>query len=61
MNPELTGMLEEVLSRGFQALVLTNAMQPLRNHRDALLELRDRYGDRLTIRVSVDHYAPAPA
>lgn len=58
MNPELTAMLEDVLSRGFQALVLTNAMRPLRKQREALLNLRDRYGDRLTIRVSVDHYDP---
>jgi uncharacterized Fe-S cluster-containing radical SAM superfamily protein len=59
MNPDLVGMLEDVLSRGLQALVLTNAMQPLRKQRQALLDLRDRYGEQLTIRVSVDHFDPA--
>ena len=29
MNPELPAMLEAVLSRGFRALVLTNAMKPM--------------------------------
>jgi len=56
MNPELTGMLEDVLSRGLAALVLTNAMKPMAKCKPALLRLRDRYGDRLTIRVSIDHY-----
>src|SRR6266478_4633046 len=56
MNPELTAMLEDVLSRGLAALVLTNAMKPMAKCKPALLRLRDRYGDRLTIRVSIDHY-----
>jgi uncharacterized Fe-S cluster-containing radical SAM superfamily protein len=56
MNPELTAMLEDVLSRGLAALVLTNAMKPMAKCQPALLRLKDRYGDRLTIRVSIDHY-----
>ena len=56
MNPELPAMLEDVLSRDLAALVLTNAMTPMAKCRPALLRLRDRYGDRLTIRVSIDHY-----
>jgi hypothetical protein len=58
MNPELPGMLEDVLSRGFRALVLTNAMKPMAKCKPALLKLRSRFGDRLTIRVSIDHYGP---
>jgi hypothetical protein len=58
MNPELPGMLEDVLSRGFRALVLTNAMKPMAKCKPSLLKLRDRFGDRLTIRVSIDHYGP---
>jgi len=57
MNPELPAMLEEVLVRDLAALVLTNAMKPMAKCRPALLRLRDRYGERLTIRVSIDHYA----
>jgi hypothetical protein len=56
MNPDIIAMLDDVLSRGFDALVLTNAMKPLRKRRPELLALRDAYGDRLTIRVSLDHY-----
>jgi uncharacterized Fe-S cluster-containing radical SAM superfamily protein len=56
MNPELTAMLDDVLSRGLTALVLTNAMKPMAKCKPALLRLKDRFGDRLTIRVSIDHY-----
>jgi uncharacterized Fe-S cluster-containing radical SAM superfamily protein len=57
MNRELPAMLEDCLSRGFRVLVLTNAMKPMQKARDALLALDARFHDRLTIRVSVDHYA----
>jgi MoaA/NifB/PqqE/SkfB family radical SAM enzyme len=59
MNPDIIAMLDAVLSRGLDALVLTNAMKPLRKRRPDMLALREKYGDRLTIRVSVDHYDPA--
>jgi len=57
MNPDLPGMLADALGRGFSALVLTNAMRPMRKMAGALLALRDRFGARLRIRVSLDHYA----
>jgi uncharacterized Fe-S cluster-containing radical SAM superfamily protein len=57
MNPHIIAMLDDVLSRGYRALVLTNAMRPMRRHEVALLDLRQRFGEALTIRVSVDHYA----
>jgi hypothetical protein len=56
MNPDIIGMLEDALSRGFDTLVLTNAMRPMRRLRPQLLALRDAYGGRLRIRVSLDHY-----
>ncbi|HEX3881444.1 MAG TPA: radical SAM protein [Stellaceae bacterium] len=59
MNPDLPAMLEAVLSRGLRALVLTNAMRPMARCKTALLRLKERYGDNLTIRVSVDHYGQA--
>jgi len=31
-------------------------MKPMAKCQPALLRLRDHYGDRLTIRVSIDHY-----
>jgi hypothetical protein len=59
MNPEIIAMLDDVLSRGLSAIVLTNAMKPMRKLRPQLLALREAYGARLTIRVSLDHYSPA--
>ncbi|MDI1283666.1 MAG: radical SAM protein [Reyranella sp.] len=59
MNPELPAMLDDVLSRGLHAIVLTNAMKPMHKMKAALLDLRRRHGGNLTIRVSIDHYAPA--
>jgi len=59
MNPDIIAMLDDALSRRFDALVLTNAMQPMRKLRPQLLALRETYGTRLRIRVSLDHYAPA--
>lgn len=57
MNRELPAMLEDVLSRGLKAMVLTNAMKPMHRMKPALLGLLARHGRNLTIRVSVDHYA----
>jgi uncharacterized Fe-S cluster-containing radical SAM superfamily protein len=56
LNRDLPAMLADVLGRGFRALVLTNAMKPMRNHAAALLALRAEFGDRLTLRVSLDHH-----
>jgi uncharacterized Fe-S cluster-containing radical SAM superfamily protein len=56
MNPDIIAMLRDVLSRGLDALVLTNGMKPLRKLRAELLELRKKFADRLTIRVSIDHF-----
>jgi hypothetical protein len=56
MNPNIIGLLEECLSRGFCVLVLTNAMKPMRRWRGQLIELKKRHGHRLKVRVSLDHY-----
>ena len=56
MNPEIIPILDETLWRGFNVMVLTNAMKPMHHKRRPLLELRKRYGERLVIRVSIDHY-----
>ncbi|MCW5731729.1 MAG: radical SAM protein [Alphaproteobacteria bacterium] len=59
MNPDIVAMLEDVLSRGLRALVLTNAMRPMMKLAAPLRDLRERHGERLTIRVSLDHYGQA--
>jgi predicted phosphodiesterase len=55
MNPDIFGMLEDVLARGFRALVLTNAMRPMQRSKAKLLELQRRLGEKLALRVSLDH------
>ena len=57
MNPDFMEMLGGALDRGFEALVLTNAMRPMMKCRDAMLELLARHGERLVLRVSIDHYS----
>jgi hypothetical protein len=59
MNRDLPDMLDAVLGRGLQALVLTNAMKPLHHKKARLLELKRRYGAALTLRVSLDHFTQA--
>jgi hypothetical protein len=59
MNPDLPDMLADALARGFHVLVLTNAMRPMMKCADALVALRREHDDRITIRVSLDHYTRA--
>ena len=56
MNPDMIDIIDLTLSRGFRALVLTNAMRPMAKVQDGLVRLREQYGDQLVLRVSVDHY-----
>ena len=57
MNPELPAMLEDALGRGYRVLVLTNAMRPMMKLAQRLVALKERHGDRLVVRVSLDHYS----
>ena len=59
MNPEIDEILRDALERGHRVLVLSNALKPMRRHEGALLALRARHGDRLKIRVSLDHHTAA--
>ncbi len=58
LNPELAGMMEDALPRGCEVLVVTHALQPMMRApgREALLRLRKTYDDRITLRISIDHY-----
>ena len=56
MNPDILAMLEDSLNAGYRVLVLTNAMRPMMKCADGLLALLGRYGERLVIRVSIDHF-----
>ena len=58
MNPHMIDMTRCALERGYDVLILTNAMQPMMRKRvqAGLLDLHATYGDKLTLRISVDHW-----
>ena len=56
MNPDIIGMMDDSLARGFHVLVLTNAMKPMHRLKARLLDLHQRFPGQLSIRVSLDHY-----
>ncbi|MFV1876899.1 radical SAM protein [Nioella sp.] len=61
MNPEMIGMAEAALMRGYEVLILTNAMLPMMRPRmrEGLARLNAAYPDKLTLRVSLDHWSKA--
>jgi uncharacterized Fe-S cluster-containing radical SAM superfamily protein len=61
MNPEIIAMAEAALTRGHRVLILTNAMRAMMRPamRQGLARLARRFGGRLVLRVSVDHYTAA--
>jgi radical SAM family protein len=61
MNPEMSNILAHTLGRGFDALVLTNAMQPMLRPavRAQVTKLVEQHGSKLTFRVSLDHHTAA--
>ena len=61
MNPDMIAMARDALVRGFEVLILTNAMAPMQRPRvqEGLLELQAEYGTGLTLRVSLDHHTQA--
>ena len=58
LNPGILEMIGDALARGFEVLVLTNAMLPMQRPQMSrgLLALKETAGDRLTLRVSLDHF-----
>ena len=56
MNRDAIAMIGSALSRGFEVLVLTNAMRPMRRFEE---QLKAFPRERLTMRVSLDHYTLA--
>ncbi len=58
MNPGFPAILDRTLARGYDVLVLTNAMKPMLRPRvlAALQEANAKHHDRLVLRVSVDHW-----
>lgn len=60
MNPQMIEMLRLSLERGYDVLVLTNAMAPMMRPtvKAGLTDLVAHYGDKLTLRISLDHHQP---
>lgn len=58
MNPDIASILKATLSRGYEALVLTNAMKPMMRPRvqAAIVDIVTHYGTRFSVRVSLDHW-----
>ncbi|MEM8987840.1 MAG: radical SAM protein [Pseudomonadota bacterium] len=58
MNPHILELIAMGLDGDRDALVLTNAMAPMMRPRiqEGLLKLKDAYGAKLRLRVSLDHY-----
>jgi hypothetical protein len=59
MNPDMIAMMRSALARGFELLVLTNAMRPMRRFEAALEEIAAGNGRRVVMRVSLDHHGRA--
>jgi len=61
MNPDMIGMAEAALTRGYDVLILTNAMQPMMRSRvrEGLTRLSAAFPGKLTLRVSLDHWSAA--
>jgi len=61
MNPDICDMARVALRRGYEVLILTNAMRPMMRNgvRAQLSDLIDEFGDKLTLRISLDHWRAA--
>ncbi|WP_299559212.1 radical SAM protein [uncultured Sulfitobacter sp.] len=60
MNPQMIDITHAALARGYDVLILTNAMMPMmrKKMREGILRLNTAYPGKLTMRISVDHYDP---
>lgn len=58
MNPQMIDMTESALARGYEVLILTNAMRPMmrKTVQTGLMRLNAAYPGKLTLRISVDHH-----
>lgn len=56
MNPDILPMIEDALGTGRRVLILTNAMRPMMRWGERLAPLATAAGDRLTLRISLDHH-----
>lgn len=56
LNPLIIPIIHLILTQGFDLLILTNANRVLFKHQESLLKLKNEFGSKLKIRVSLDHH-----
>lgn len=56
LNPNIISIISLILEKGFEVLVLTNAYRVIKRHESALLDLKEKFQDRLHLRISLDHH-----
>jgi MoaA/NifB/PqqE/SkfB family radical SAM enzyme len=58
MNPEMIEITRVCLKRGYDVLILTNAMLPMmrKSVKAGLIALNEEFPNKLTLRVSLDHF-----
>lgn len=56
LNPNIIEILKLILNYGHEVLVLTNANRVLKRHEQSLIQLKESFGEKLKIRVSLDHF-----
>ena len=61
MNPDMIDMAHAALARGYEVLILTNAMRPMMRKKvqKGLIALNTAFPGKVTLRISVDHYDAA--
>lgn len=59
MNPHMIDLARLSLERGYQVLILTNAMRPMmrKSVQNGLVDLHKKFPHRLTLRISLDHWS----
>jgi hypothetical protein len=59
MNPQMIDITRAALARGYEVLILSNAMAPMQrpSMKAGLVALNAEFPDKLTIRVSLDHWS----
>lgn len=56
LNPNIIELLKVSLETDRDVLVLTNAYRVISRHMKNLVPLKEKYGDKLHLRISLDHY-----
>ncbi|MEO9821289.1 MAG: radical SAM protein [Paracoccaceae bacterium] len=58
MNPDMNNMARAALARGYDVLILTNAMSPMMRPRvqNGIVALDNEFPGKMTFRISLDHH-----